>query len=77
MISAAIVVPQSLYIVDETEVAIVTRLGAFQEANTTPGLRVKTPFVESITKFDKRLLRYEAPAASLLTVAKRNLISNV
>ena len=77
IIAAAIVIPQALYIVDETEVAIVTRLGAFQEANTTPGLRFKTPFVESITKFDKRLLRYDAPAASLLTADKRNLIIDV
>ena len=77
IIAAAIVIPQALYIVDETEVAIVTRLGAFQEANTTPGLRVKTPFVESITKFDKRLLRYDAPPASLLTSDKRNLVIDV
>ena len=74
LIAAAIVIPQALYIVDETEVAIVTRLGAFQEANTTPGLRFKTPFVESVTKFDKRLLRYDAPPASLLTADKRNLV---
>jgi membrane protease subunit HflC len=77
IIAAVIVIPQALYIVDETEVAIVTRLGAFQEANTTPGLRLKTPFVESITKFDKRLLRYDAPAASLLTADKRNLVIDV
>ena len=77
IIAAAIVIPQSLYIVDETEVAIVTRLGAFQEANTSPGLRLKTPFVESITKFDKRLLRYDAPPASLLTADKRNLVIDV
>ncbi|NQW16883.1 MAG: protease modulator HflC [Chloroflexi bacterium] len=77
IIAAAIVIPQSLYIVDETEVAIVTRLGAFQEANTTPGLRVKPPFAEKVTKFDKRLLRYDAPAASLLTADKRNLVIDV
>jgi membrane protease subunit HflC len=77
IIAAVIVLPQALYIVDETEVAIVTRLGAFQEANTTPGLRLKTPFVESIIKFDKRLLRYDAPAASLLTADKRNLVIDV
>jgi membrane protease subunit HflC len=77
IIAAVIVVPQALYIVDETEVAIVTQLGAFQEANTTPGLRFKTPFVQSITKFDKRLLRYDAPPASLLTSDKRNLVIDV
>ena len=74
VIAALILVPQSFYIVDETQLAIVTRFGSFQRADTTPGIRVKTPFVDQVTKFDKRLLRYDAPAASLLTADKRNLV---
>lgn len=74
IIAALILIPQAFYKVDETELAIVTRFGAFQSAETTPGLRAKTPFVDSVTKFDKRLLRTDAPAASLLTADKRNLI---
>ena len=74
VIAGFILVPQSFYIVDETQVAIVTRFGSFQSAAITPGLRSKTPFIDTVTKFDKRLLRYDAPAASLLTADKRNLV---
>ena len=45
IIAVVIVVPQTLFVVDETQMAIVTRFGAFKRAHTTPGLQVKTPFV--------------------------------
>jgi len=66
--------PQVFFIVDETELAIVTRFGAFQRDHQTPGLKVKTPLVENVTKFDRRLLRIDAPPTSLLTKDKKNLI---
>jgi len=74
IVAAVIVIPQTLFVVDETQVAIVTRFGAFQEAYTDPGLKVKTPFAEQVTKFDKRLLRVDVAPASLLTADKRNLV---
>ena len=67
IIAIVIVVPQTLFVVDETQMAIVTRFGAFKRAHTTPGLQVKTPFVEQVLKFDKRLLRVDVIPASLLT----------
>ena len=47
LIIAGVIASQTLYIVDETQVAIVTRFGEFQESKTKPGLAVKTPFVDS------------------------------
>ncbi|MDP7231637.1 MAG: SPFH domain-containing protein [Dehalococcoidia bacterium] len=69
-----VAVTQIFYTVDETEMAIVVRLGAYQRSHISPGLQVKTPFVESVTKFDKRLLRVDVQTASLLTSDKRNLL---
>lgn len=74
IILVAIVLPQALFTVDETQVAIVTRFGAFKTAYRLPGLKLKTPFVESVTRFDKRLLRLDAQPALLLTKDKRNLM---
>ena len=74
IIVVAIVLPQALFTVDETQLAIVTRFGAFQTAYTRPGLKTKTPFVESVTRFDKRLLRQDAAPALLLTKDKRTLL---
>jgi membrane protease subunit HflC len=74
IIAVVIVIPQTLFIVDETQVAIVTRFGLFKRSHRTPGLQIKTPFAEQVTKFDKRLLRVDVAPASLLTSDKRNLL---
>ena len=66
--------PQVFFVVDETELAIVTRFGAFQRDYQSPGLKIKTPIIENVTKFDKRLLRIDAPPTSLLTKDKKNLV---
>ena len=74
IVAVAILLPQTLFTVDETELAIVTRFGAFQRDYRTPGLYVKQPFVETVVKMDSRLLRVDSPPASLLTSDKRNLV---
>ncbi len=74
LIIAGVIASQTFYIVDETQMAIVTRFGEFKESKTSPGIAVKVPFVESVTKLDSRLLRVDAPPASLLTLDKRTLV---
>ncbi len=74
IIAGLVVIPQTLFVVDETQMAIVTRFGEFKRDHRTPGLQVKTPFAEQVTLFDKRLLRVDVAPASLLTSDKRNLV---
>ncbi|MBI4304807.1 MAG: protease modulator HflC [Chloroflexi bacterium] len=74
IIVAAILIPQVFYTIDQTQVGLVTRFGAVEAVRTAPGLYTKTPFVEHVTRFDRRLLRYDAPAAPLLTKDKRTLV---
>ena len=74
IVAAFILIPQMLFTVDETQLAIVTRFGEFQRDYRSPGLYVKQPFVESVRKMDSRLLRVDAQPASLLTSDKRNLV---
>ena len=76
-IIGAIVVPQTLYIVDETQLAIVTRFGEPRVSITSPGLYVKTPFVETVRYFEKRILIFDAPPDSLLTEDKKRLVIDV
>ena len=74
IIAASILVPQTFFKVDETETAIVTRFGEIiGESKMSPGLYMKTPFIDSVTYFDKRLLVFDAPPDSLLTKDKKNL----
>lgn len=74
---AAIIGPQLIFIVDESKVAIVTRFGEIIKTHRTPGLFVKTPFVDRVTYFEKRLLIFDAPPDSLLTKDKKRLIIDV
>jgi len=76
-IIAVIVGPQAFFVVNETQVAIVTRFGEVKQQVTKSGLHFKTPFVESVTYFDSRLLIWDAPPDSLLTKDKKRLIIDV
>ena len=54
----------ALYVVDETEQVVVTRFGEVRDVRTQPGLYLKAPFgVDSVTSYDRRLLRIDAPPA--------------
>ena len=77
LVLSAIVLPQVLVVVDETELAIVTRLGDPQRSIRRAGLYLKAPLVDSVTKFEKRLLIFDAPAESLLTSDKKRLVIDV
>lgn len=60
-----IVGPQLLYTVDESQLTVVTRFGEIRGINTTPGLKMKAPFIDSVNRFDKRLLRVDVPPSTL------------
>ena len=71
VILAGILGPQAFFVVDETQLAIVTRFGdPVRSSIDKPGFHVKTPFIDTVTYFDKRLLLFDAPPDSLLTTDK-------
>jgi membrane protease subunit HflC len=74
---AGIIGPQLFFVVDEKQVAIVTRFGEVQQQVKSPGIYIKTPFVDNVTYFEKRLLIFDAPPDSLLTKDKKRLIIDV
>ena len=71
------VVIQSVFIVDETNTAIVTRFGEPIKTSTSPGLVFKIPFIDQVRKFEKRLLIFDAPPDSLLTSDKKRLVIDI
>ena len=66
VILALIVISQTLYVVQETEQVVVTRFGDVKSVHTSPGLYTKAPFVDTITSYDRRLLRIDAPPSQFL-----------
>ena len=77
VLAAGIVGPQALFVVDETQVAVVTRFGDPVRQVKSPGLYVKTPFIERVAYLEKRLLVFDAPPDSLLTKDKKRLVIDV
>ncbi len=62
-----------LYTVDQTEVAIVLRLGKPVGGPRGPGLHFRIPFVESVVKYDTRYLEYDAEAREIISRDKKNI----
>ena len=69
-----IVLPQWLYVVYETDQVIITQFGRYVATVNDAGLHAKTPFVQKIHRFDKRVLSTDAPPGEYLTLDKKRLI---
>jgi len=74
VILGAILLSSSLYTVNETQVAIKLRLGEIVSVESEPGLKFKTPFVNNVVSFDKRIQTLDSAAESFLTVEKKNVV---
>ena len=66
--------PTFLFVVDETQQAIITELGEYKRTVSKPGLSFKKPFIEKVTKFDNRILSTDAPPGEYLTLDKKRLV---
>ncbi len=69
--------PAAFFVVDETQAAIVTRFGEPRRSIRSAGINIKTPFIDTVTYFDKRRKLFDAPADSLLTSDKKRLVIDV
>ena len=67
-----IVAGGAFYQVDETELVIITQFGEpVGEAITTPGLKVKAPFIHRVRRFEKRILEWDGSPDEIPTLDKR------
>ena len=74
LILLLIVLPQWLYIVYETDQVIITQFGRYVATVKDAGLHARTPFVQQIHRFNKRVLYTDAPPGEYLTLDKKRLI---
>ena len=63
----------SLFIVKETERAVMLKFGEIVDPDVAVGLGVKTPFVHVVRKFERRILTLDAPTQRFLTNEKKPL----
>ena len=59
----------SIFIIDETEQAVVTQFGKpVGGAITDAGIHFKTPLIQTVIKFDKRILEWDGSANEIPTL---------
>ena len=73
-VAAVLLLMQSLYIVNETERAILLRFGAVSRADVPPGLHLKLPIAEEAKIFDARVLTLDSSPETYYTLEKKPLI---
>jgi len=74
LIIGAIIASQVLFIVDETNQAIILQFGEPIKTVQIPGLNAKLPFVQNVILFEKRVLSSDAPPQEYLTADKKRLV---
>ncbi len=67
----AVAVWSSVYVVQQTERAVMLRFGRVVEPDVKPGLHFKIPYVNTVRKFDGRLLTLDSPTQRFLTLEKK------
>ena len=74
VLALTLVATSTLYVIQETELAVKLRFGRLIETDIQPGLHYKIPFVDKVRKFDARVLTLDADPASFFSVEKKRLI---
>ncbi len=74
LVVAGILAMSSLFIVDQTEQALVLQFGQPLRLIRTPGLWVKKPFIQNVIIYDKRLLDFEPPPEEVIASDQKRLI---
>lgn len=67
---------QTLFTVGEWEQALIIQLGEFRRVIREPGLHWKTPFLQQVSKLERRILASDAEPAEYLTVDKKRVVVN-
>jgi membrane protease subunit HflC len=74
LVVAGIFAMSSLFIVEQTEEALVLRLGEVRDVIPSPGLKMKLPFVENVIFYDNRLLDFEPPPEEVIVSDQKRLV---
>ena len=74
LIAAGILASSALFIVDQTEQALVLQFGQPRRVIRDPGLWVKRPFIQNVIVYDKRVLDFEPPPEEVIASDQKRLV---
>jgi len=76
LVVAVILTLQTFFTVDEREQVIVTQFGEYVRTINKAGLATKLPLIQTVTRFDRRVLATHAPQAEYLSQDKKRLVAD-
>ena len=74
LVVAGFALTNALFIVDQTEQALVLQFGQPRRVIRTPGLWAKRPFLEDVKRYDNRLLDFEPPPEEVIVSDQKRLV---
>ena len=73
IVVGALVLFSSMFIVHQTQQALVLQFGDPKRQITNPGLEFKIPFIQDVVFFERRVLDIDPPRQQVLATAVRNV----
>lgn len=64
----------AVFTVDQKSQVIVLQFGELSRVVTTPGLKLKVPFIQDVTYYDKRVLDFDLPAIPITTGDQKRIV---
>lgn len=74
--AAAFIGYNSFFIVHQAQSAIVFQFGEAKQVREEPGLYFKTPFIQTVEYFDKRILDFDLPSEEAIASDQKRLVVN-
>jgi len=74
LVAIGFVIYLSLFVVKETNQAIVLQFGDPKKVIVEPGLQVKIPFIQNVVFLDRRILNLDAPPEEVIASDQKRLI---
>ena len=65
-----------IFTVNQTQQAIVLQFGELRKVHTTPGLKVKIPFIQDVLFYEKRVLDFDFPEVRITTGDQKRLLAD-
>jgi modulator of FtsH protease HflC len=66
----------SMFVIDETQQAIVTQFGQYRWSALEPGLHFKMPFVQEVHRMERRVIGRDTSPGDYLTLDKKKLVAD-
>jgi membrane protease subunit HflC len=76
LVAAGVLADSSLFIVEQTEQALVLQFGQPVRVVRDPGLYFKRPFIQNVISYDKRVLDFEPPHEEVIVSDQKRLVAD-